>query len=82
MFEPPTPPHGGGLKNLAQNGKNQNGEKVGQIGFQTHWNRKPQEDDLKQSSNLKSMEAEITKKTTLQKDRKNALLEDGISLPS
>ena len=30
----------------AQNVK-ENGEKVGQQSFQTHWHRKPQEDDLK-----------------------------------
>ena len=29
---------------------------------QTHWNKEPQEDNLKQGSNLKSLEAEITKR--------------------
>ena len=33
--------------------KNENGEKVGQQSFQTHWNRKPQEDDLKTKQQLK-----------------------------
>ena len=53
--------HSGGPKNLAQNGKYENGEKVGQqvfrlIGIENHRMM-----TSKQTSNLKSLEAEITK---------------------